>query len=68
MQEAFEQFGQPEGQPSRMRFNPVYDEVEDIYERVQNEAKAPFEMDNLRPFAANGTADAPAASTVPFSS
>ena len=48
-----------------MLFNPIYDEIEDIYERVQNEAKAPFEMDNLRPFSSNGTADAPAASTGP---
>lgn len=33
-----------------MRFNPIYDEIEDIYERVQNEAHAPFELDNIRPF------------------
>lgn len=57
MQEAFEQFGQKEGEPSKMRFNPIYDEVEDIIERVQNESRAPFQIDNLRPFAANGTAD-----------
>ena len=65
MEEAFEQFGQREGEPSKMRFNPIYDEIEDIYERVQSEAKAPFEMDNLRPFASNGTVDTPAASTAP---
>jgi hypothetical protein len=61
VEEAYEQFGQKEGEPSqmgsKMRFNPVYDEVEDIHERVQNEAKAPFEAENLRPFASNGTAD-----------
>lgn len=64
MQEAFEQFGQKDGEPSKMRFNPIYDEVEDMVERVQKEARAPFQIDNLRPFAANGTADITAVSKV----
>jgi hypothetical protein len=32
-----------------MRFNPVYDEGEDIYERVNDNAQAPFEKEKLRP-------------------
>jgi hypothetical protein len=53
--EAFEEFGaKREGLPSR--FNPVYDEDKDFDMRVQNEARAPFALDNLRPFAANSAA------------
>lgn len=53
--DAFEEFGaKREGQPNR--FNPVYDEDKDFDLRVQNEARAPFELDNLRPFAANSAA------------
>jgi hypothetical protein len=49
VEEAYTQFGQKEGEPSKMRFNPIYDEVEDIYERVNDNAKAPFEKEKLRP-------------------
>lgn len=53
--DAFETFGEKrEGQPNR--FNPVYDEDKDFDMRVQNEARAPFALDNLRPFAANSAA------------
>lgn len=55
--EAFESFGpKKEGEPSKSSFNPIYDEVEDFDERVQNEARAPFALDNLRPFASNALA------------
>ena len=55
VEEAFETFGaKREGQPNR--FNPVYDEDKDFDLRVQNEARAPFALDNLRPFAANSAA------------
>eukprot|EP00596_Hydrurales_sp_CCMP1899_P001535 CAMPEP_0119054640 /NCGR_PEP_ID=MMETSP1177-20130426/75210_1 /TAXON_ID=2985 /ORGANISM="Ochromonas sp, Strain CCMP1899" /LENGTH=100 /DNA_ID=CAMNT_0007034955 /DNA_START=1362 /DNA_END=1664 /DNA_ORIENTATION=- len=49
VEEAYTQFGQKEGEPSKMRFNPVYDEGEDIYERVNDNAQAPFEKEKLRP-------------------
>jgi hypothetical protein len=46
---------------TKMNFRPIYDDTEDIVERVQSEARAPFsrtdlaeEMENLKPFAANG--------------
>lgn len=55
MGEAFETFGEKkEGHVAR--FNPIYDEVEDFDERVQNEARPPFALDNLRPFASNSLA------------
>ena len=53
--EAFETFGEKkEGHVPR--FNPIYDEVEDFDERVQNEARPPFALENLRPFASNSLA------------
>ena len=57
VEEAYEQFGGAK----KLNFRAVYDDTDDIVERVQNEARAPFadEMENLKPFAANGarTAD-----------
>jgi hypothetical protein len=55
--EAFESFGpKKEGEAPKSSFNPIYDEVDDFDERIQNEARAPFALDNLRPFASNALA------------
>ena len=56
VEEAYEQFG---GGGKALNFRPVYDDTEDIEERVQSEARAPFaaeDLENLQPFAANGAA------------
>jgi len=56
VEEAYEQFGGP---GKALNFRPVYDDTEDIQERVQSEARAPFaaeNLENLKPFAANGAA------------
>ena len=58
VEDAYEQFGCSK---TKTNFRPIYDDTEDIVERVQSEARAPFsrtelseEMENLKPFAANG--------------